>query len=58
MYERDQFATWDRIARCKKPIVAAVSGFALGGGCELMMMCDIVIASERRSSASRRSTSA
>jgi enoyl-CoA hydratase len=46
MYERDQFATWDRIARCKKPIVAAVSGFALGGGCELMMMCDIVIASE------------
>jgi enoyl-CoA hydratase len=46
MYERDQFATWDRIARCKKPIVAAVSGFALGGGCELMMMCDIVIAAQ------------
>ena len=32
MYERDQFATWDRIKRIKKPIVAAVSGFALGGG--------------------------
>lgn len=46
MYDRDQFATWDRIKRIKKPIVAAVSGFALGGGCELMMICDIVIASE------------
>jgi len=46
MYERDQFATWDRIRRIKKPIIAAVSGFALGGGCELMMMCDVVIASE------------
>jgi enoyl-CoA hydratase len=46
MYQRDQFATWDRIKRIKKPIVAAVSGFALGGGCELMMLCDIVIASE------------
>ena len=46
MYERDQFATWDRIKRIKKPIIAAVSGFALGGGCELMMLCDIVIASE------------
>ncbi len=46
MYQRDQFATWDRIRRVKKPIVAAVSGFALGGGCELMMLCDVVIASE------------
>ena len=41
MYERDQFATWDRIKRIKKPIVAAVSGFALGGGCELMMLCTV-----------------
>ncbi|MCZ6612401.1 MAG: enoyl-CoA hydratase-related protein [Planctomycetota bacterium] len=46
MYQRDQFAIWDRIKRIKKPIVAAVSGYALGGGCELMMLCDVVIASE------------
>lgn len=46
MLQRDQFARWDRIRKVKKPIVAAVSGFALGGGCELMMTCDIVIASE------------
>jgi enoyl-CoA hydratase len=46
MYERDQFATWDRIKRIRKPIVAAISGFALGGGCELMMMCDVIIASD------------
>lgn len=46
MDERDQFRTWDRIRRIRKPIVAAVNGFALGGGCELMMICDVVIASE------------
>ena len=46
MLHRDQFARWDRIRKIKKPIIAAVSGFALGGGCELMMTCDIVIASE------------
>jgi enoyl-CoA hydratase len=46
MYKRDQFATWARIQRVKKPIVAAVSGYALGGGCELMMQCDVIIASE------------
>src|SRR4051812_46247114 len=46
MYQRDQFATWDRIKRIKKPIIAAVSGFALGGGCELMMLCDIIVASD------------
>jgi len=46
MLYRDQFAKWDRIRKCKTPIIAAVSGFVLGGGCELMMHCDIVIASE------------
>jgi len=46
MLTRDQFARWDKIRKIKKPIIAAVSGFALGGGCELMMTCDIVIASE------------
>ena len=37
---------WDRLARIRKPIIAAVGGFALGGGCELAMICDIVIAAE------------
>ncbi len=46
MLTRDQFARWDKIRKIKKPIIAAVSGFALGGGCELMMSCDMVIASE------------
>jgi enoyl-CoA hydratase len=46
MRERDQFKQWERIKRIAKPIVAALSGFALGGGCELMMHCDIIICSE------------
>lgn len=46
MLLRDQFAVWDRISLIRKPIVAAVSGYVLGGGCELMMSCDMVIASE------------
>jgi enoyl-CoA hydratase len=37
---------WDRLGQISKPIVAAVSGFALGGGCELAMACDMIIASE------------
>lgn len=46
MLARDQFTRWDKIRKVKKPIIAAVSGFALGGGCELAMHCDIIIASE------------
>ncbi|WP_454919196.1 enoyl-CoA hydratase [Xanthobacter sediminis] len=46
MYSADFFAGWDALGRVRKPIIAAVSGFALGGGCELAMMCDFIIASE------------
>ena len=37
---------WERVKSCRKPIIAAVAGFALGGGCELAMMCDIIIAAD------------
>jgi len=46
MLKIDQFSTWDAIRRIKKPIIAAVSGFALGGGCELCMLCDMIVASD------------
>lgn len=47
VYKQNLFGDLDAVARAKKPIVAAVNGFALGGGCELAMMCDIIYASDK-----------
>ncbi len=46
MFGSDFFAGWDRLASARKPTIAAVAGYALGGGCEVAMMCDILIAAD------------
>ena len=45
-YKNDFIGNWSRLSQCRKPVIAAVAGYALGGGCEIAMMCDFIIAAE------------
>jgi len=46
VYMADLYSGWERLTRIRKPLIAAVAGYALGGGCELAMMCDFIIAAD------------
>ena len=46
LVKKDFILPWERLSKFRKPIIAAVSGYALGGGCEIAMMCDIIIAAD------------
>lgn len=46
MIQKDLIKIWDRVAKIQKPLIAAVSGYAFGGGCEVAMMCDMILASD------------